>query len=56
MYIALGSAAELETQIIIAEELDYINASIEKEFLEDLDYISRMTRNLIKSLKLHANR
>ena len=51
LYIALGSASELETQIIISKELGYINAKVEDGFLEDLDHISRMLRNLIKSLR-----
>ncbi|MCD4665953.1 MAG: four helix bundle protein [Bacteroidales bacterium] len=32
--IALGSCAELETQIIIANELDYINETNKTELIE----------------------
>ena len=49
--IALGSCAELETQLIIAHRRNYI---VQAEFLglqEDLDHESRMIMNLIKSLK-----
>ena len=51
LYIALSSASELETQVIISKELEYIDKKIEAEILESIDHISRMTRNLIKSLR-----
>ena len=50
LYISLGSCAELETQIIIAEELGYIDKNQTTKLLEDLDYICIMTSNLIKKL------
>ena len=50
LYIALGSCAELETQMIIAEELGYIDKGQTRQSFEDLDYICRMTSNLIKTL------
>jgi four helix bundle protein len=50
LYIALGSCAELETQISIAKILKYINEDEEKEMIEKLDHICRMTSNLIKKL------
>jgi len=50
LYISLGSCAELETQITIAKELKYIQASIETRLLEKLDHICRMTSNLLKKL------
>jgi four helix bundle protein len=50
LYIALGSCAELETQVSISKELDYIRGEKEKELLEILDHISRMIMNLIKKL------
>jgi len=34
LYIALGSCAELETQIIIANELDYISETDKTELIE----------------------
>ncbi len=52
LYIALGSCAELETQIIISGELGYLNKEIEAGLLEKLDYIGRMLRNLIKALRV----
>ncbi len=50
LYIALGSCAELETQIIIANELDYINETVKTEIIEKIKYICRMTVKLINKL------
>lgn len=51
LYVALGSCAELETQIVISRELGYIDRSIEEGLLEDVDHTSRMLRNLTKGLR-----
>jgi four helix bundle protein len=48
--IALGSSAELETQIVIALELNYIDDGSENKIFEQIDHISRMIANL--SIKL----
>ena len=50
LYIALGSCAELETQIAIARMLKYITEEKETELIEKLDHLCRMTSNLIKKL------
>ena len=50
LYIALGSCAELETQIEIATELNYINEDNKKIILEKINHESRMITNLIKKL------
>lgn len=50
-YVALGSCAELETQIIIAQRHDYISKEDYACLSESLDYESRMLMNLIKALK-----
>jgi len=50
LYIALGSCAELETQIIIANELDYIDETNKTEIIEKIKYICRMTVKLINKL------
>jgi four helix bundle protein len=50
LFIALGSCAELETQIIIAKKLKYINENEEEKLVEKLDHICRMTSSLIKKL------
>jgi len=52
LYIALSSAAELETQIIIARELDYINEDQLKSISEHLDHLGRMTTALIQKLNI----
>jgi four helix bundle protein len=46
----LGSCAELETQITISKELQYISMEMENELLEKLDHIGRMVTNLMKKL------
>lgn len=48
--IALGSCAELETQIEIAWQLNYLAAETKSELLEKLDHETRMLRNLAKKL------
>ena len=50
LYIALESCAELETQIIIASELEYINETNKTELIEKIKYICRMTVKLINKL------
>jgi len=50
LYIALGSCAELETQIEIASELKYINDEKKKGILEKIKHESCMLANLIKKL------
>jgi four helix bundle protein len=46
--ITLGSLAELETQIIIAEKLQYMNS---KSIYDEIIIIRKMISGLIKSLK-----
>ena len=50
LYVALGSCAELETQIEIATELKYLNEERKVFLLEKLDHESRMLKSLIKKL------
>jgi len=50
LYIALGSCAELETQIEVSLLLGYITQSVRDKIFEKLDHESRMLRNLIKRL------
>jgi four helix bundle protein len=49
LYIALGSASELETQILIAQSLAYLQKS--NGFLNDIEAIKKMLNGLIQSLK-----
>jgi len=48
--VALGSCAELETQIIIARELNYLNMDESKNLMASIDYICRMLFNLENKL------
>ncbi len=50
LFISLGSCAELETQIEIACDLEYIAVDECNKLLENLDHEVRMLRNLIKKL------
>ena len=50
LYISLGSCAEMETQISIAKELQYVEKDKETVLLEKLDHLCRMISNLIKKL------
>ena len=50
LYVALGSCAELETQIEVAHDLGFLSIGDRDEVLEQLDHESRMLRNLIKRL------
>ena len=49
--IASGSLAEVETQLIIANKLQFINQETLGELLEKTGEIGRMLRGLQKSLK-----
>ncbi|MDP8246749.1 MAG: four helix bundle protein [Candidatus Tritonobacter lacicola] len=48
--IALGSSAELETQLVIAKELGYLEGEREAYFIEVIDHIDRMIVSLWKKL------
>lgn len=50
-YVALGSCAELETQLIIAGRHNYICKDYYSRLSEFIDHESRMLMNLIKALK-----
>lgn len=50
LYVSLGSCAELETQLTIAKELEYLPEKEEIGLLEKLDHICRMISNLLKKL------
>ena len=50
LFIALGSCAELETQLELSHELGFLNAELLGKLLDQLDHESRMIRNLIKRL------
>ncbi len=48
--IALGSCAELETQIVIARELDFMDESKEQCLMEIVNHICGMLVNMSKKL------
>ncbi len=50
LYVALGSCAELETQIIVSLNQKYLFKKDSEELLEQLDHESRMLMNMIKSV------
>ena len=50
LYVSLGSAAELETQLIISSNLGYINENDNQNIIKNLEEIIRMITGLIKSL------
>ncbi len=51
LYISLGSLAEVETQLLIAENLGYLSDI--STILEDVASVRKMTKGLISSLKEH---
>ena len=48
LYIALGSLSEVETQVVIAEKLKYLQTDV---LLEEIEALRRMTLSFIKYLK-----
>lgn len=52
LFIVLASGAELETQLIISGNLNYIQKEIQIKIIEELNTISRMIQGLIKSITL----
>jgi len=50
LHIGLGSLAELETELIIAKNLNYLNDNDDNIFIK-LDIIGKMLTGLIKSLQ-----
>lgn len=51
LYIAVGSAAELETQIILSKELNFLKEIKAKELITLNNEIIRMLTSLIRSIK-----
>lgn len=48
LYISLGSLAEVETQLIIANRLKYMN---DQDIMENIEHIRRKLLNFIKYIK-----
>ena len=51
LHIAQGSTAELETQILISRNLNFVTQSKSQPLLKELEEISRMIIGLQKSLR-----
>ena len=51
LFIALGSCAELETQMELSKDFGYVSGDKFGQILEKLNHESRMLRNLIKKKK-----
>ena len=51
LYIALGSGAELETQLEIAFKLNYVNLESKNLLLEKINHESRMLTSLINKIR-----
>jgi four helix bundle protein len=50
LYVAYGSICELETQILISHDLDYIGSETFEKLLKEIGDVERMLKGLIKSL------
>ncbi len=51
LYIASGSAHELEYLILLSSELEFLEKSIAKQLLQTIDEIKKMLYALINSIK-----
>ncbi len=54
LLIALGSCAELQTQIIIAKEIGYSKGLEARKIEEEIEEIMKMINGLIKKLKANG--
>jgi len=50
LYIAIGSCAELETQVIIANNLKYLDEANYNKISSEIEVICKMITNLIKRI------
>lgn len=48
--IALGSACELESQLIVSQRLEFLSEDVLNKFLERLTLLQNMTNKLINTL------
>jgi four helix bundle protein len=51
LYIAYGSNCELETQVLLSSDLDYIPVNDSEKLLDEIGEVERMLKALIKSLE-----
>ena len=50
-YIAMGSLTEIQNQLLIAKDLDYISESDFNEIIEQITTVKKLIFGLIRSLK-----
>lgn len=50
LYISLGSCAEVETQLFIAQRLNYVDQEKASKLIKELGEIGKMINNLIKKI------
>jgi four helix bundle protein len=53
--IAMGSVAELETQILLSQDLGFLNSDQQQQLMRQLDQIGKMLRGLHRSLQRRTN-
>jgi four helix bundle protein len=51
LYIAYGSNCEVETQILLSKDLDFLDAPRAEELLNNVGDVERLLKGLIKSLE-----
>ena len=51
LYIAYGSVCELETQVLLSGDLNYVNKENLKALKDDTEEVERMLKALIESLE-----
>jgi four helix bundle protein len=51
LYLAYGSNCELETQILLSNDLGYMKAQEKEKLQENIEEVERMLKALIKSLE-----
>lgn len=51
LYISIGSAAELETQLTIARRLDYLNEQVFKDRSDEIGSVTRRLYGLVKYVR-----
>src|SRR6266511_5452496 len=52
--IAMGSVAELETQVLLSQDLGFLNQDQQQQLMPKLDQIGKMLRGLYRSLDRRA--
>jgi len=51
----MGSVAELETQVLLSQDLGFLNRDQQQQLMPKLDQIGKMLRSLYRSLDRRAN-